>query len=97
MMSHFVPEEIGIFKLCSMNYLNEELPSAAERKCPPYIQYRGNITGGTEGEAKYKERIEVTCYLGYQFPDGTEVKRTRCGANYHWDPYLPLCERKVTQ
>ncbi|KAF6036111.1 hypothetical protein EB796_005587 [Bugula neritina] len=68
--------------------------SCWKRKCPPYIQYRGNITGGTEGEAKYKERIEVTCYLGYQFPDGTEVKRTRCGANYHWDPYLPLCEPK---
>ena len=65
-----------------------------ERQCQPYVQYNGNITNGPIGVAKYHERVQITCDWGYEFPDGSNSKWTRCGPEFHWSPYLPLCGRK---
>ncbi|XP_067935072.1 sushi, von Willebrand factor type A, EGF and pentraxin domain-containing protein 1-like [Watersipora subatra] len=72
------------------------LPSDScwKRRCQPYVQYNANITEGARGIARYQELAEITCNRGYQFPDGSITKQTRCGADFHWSPYLPLCEPK---
>lgn len=58
------------------------------------MQINGNITGGVSGVAKFDDKVQITCDAGYQFPGGSSVKTTKCGPNFHWQPYLPLCERK---